>query len=84
MLLVAVNTARRGSGCGRALIDASIRQARVRGANEMFLEVRDGNDSAHGLYRACGFTEIGRRKNYYSGAMTERFDAITMKIALHL
>jgi len=79
LLLVAVTTDRRGTGAGRALIDAATHQAGLRGATEMFLEVRDGNDSALGLYGACGFTEIGRRKNYYSGATTERFDAITMR-----
>jgi ribosomal-protein-alanine N-acetyltransferase len=79
LLLVAVARDCRGSGCGRALLAAAAEQARSRGASEMFLEVRDGNDPALGLYAKCGFTEIGRRKNYYSGATTERFDAITMR-----
>ncbi len=79
LLLVAVTRDCRGNGCGRALIDAAAGQARSRGASEMFLEVRDGNDSALALYRKCGFAEIGRRKDYYSGATTERFDAITMR-----
>ena len=79
LLLVAVANDRRGAGYGRALLDAAADQARGRGAGEMFLEVRDGNDAALALYRKCGFTEIGRRKDYYSGATTERFDAITMR-----
>ena len=79
LLLVAVANDCRGAGCGRALLDAAAEQARERGAAEMFLEVRDGNDAALALYRKCGFTEIGRRKDYYSGAGTERFDAITMR-----
>jgi|JI6StandDraft_1071083.scaffolds.fasta_scaffold142563_2 ribosomal-protein-alanine N-acetyltransferase len=79
LLLVAVANDCRGNGCGRALLGAAADQARTRGAGEMFLEVRDGNDAALALYRKCGFTEIGRRKDYYSGATTERFDAITMR-----
>jgi ribosomal-protein-alanine N-acetyltransferase len=79
LLLVAVANDCRGNGCGRALLGAAADQARTRGAAEMFLEVRDGNGAALALYRSCGFTEIGRRKDYYSGATTERFDAITMR-----
>lgn len=82
LLLVAVANHCRGTGCGRALLNAAVSQAQDRGAHEMFLEVRDGNMSALALYRAHGFSEIGRRKGYYSGAMTERFDAITMRYAL--
>lgn len=33
--------------------------------NQVFLEVRETNDSAKGLYLKVGFEEIGRRKAYY-------------------
>jgi ribosomal-protein-alanine N-acetyltransferase len=79
LLLVAVAGDRRGSGCGAQLMDAAQQTATARGACEMFLEVRDGNQPALALYRKSGFSEIGRRKDYYSGATTERFDAITMR-----
>lgn len=81
LLLVAVASERRSIGCGRALIEAAIDQARLRGATEMFLEVRDGNNSAMALYSKCHFAEIGRRKGYYAGTKSERFDAITMRRA---
>ncbi len=44
----------------------------------IFLEVRDGN-SAQQFYQRIGFSEIGRRPNYYAGADGQRFDAITMQ-----
>jgi [ribosomal protein S18]-alanine N-acetyltransferase len=82
LLLVAVAPPWRGTGLGRKLIDASRRAARSRGAEEMFLEVRDGNLAAQRLYQACNFEIVGRRRNYYSGGTNERFDAITMRCIL--
>jgi ribosomal-protein-alanine N-acetyltransferase len=84
LLLVAVAPAWRGTGLGRQLIDASRHAARSRGAEEMFLEVRDGNAAAQKLYNASGFQIVGRRRDYYSGGTNERFDAITMRCALML
>jgi ribosomal-protein-alanine N-acetyltransferase len=82
LLLVAVAPDWRGTGLGAKLIDASRREARNRGADEMFLEVRDGNVAAQRLYHANGFQIVGRRKDYYSGGTNERFDAITMRCPL--
>jgi ribosomal-protein-alanine N-acetyltransferase len=82
LLLVAVAPAWRGTGLGARLIDASRRSAVGRGAEEMFLEVRDGNAAAQRLYQAHGFQIVGRRKDYYSGGTNERFDAITMRCSL--
>lgn len=31
----------------------------------VFLEVRESNHAARGLYRAAGFLEVGTRRNYY-------------------
>jgi len=33
--------------------------------NEVFLEVRESNDPARSLHRKLGFTEIGKRPDYY-------------------
>lgn len=32
----------------------------------MTLEVREGNEPARALYKKHGFTDVGRRKNYYT------------------
>ena len=50
---------------------------RDRGAVCCFLEVRESNLAAHGLYRALGFRTDGARANYYLTA-TGREDAVLM------
>ena len=54
-----------GKGIGRALLDAALREAAVRDAAYVYLEVRDSNDRARRLYRSRDFEEVGRRKGYY-------------------
>lgn len=79
LMLVAVLSQERGRGLGRRLVEGAMLKARQRGARKMFLEVRDGNVAALGLYESLGFSAAGRRQNYYTGVMGERFDAITMR-----
>jgi ribosomal-protein-alanine N-acetyltransferase len=69
--------ARRG-GLGRVLMTQLITEARDRGAEEVFLEVRADNDSARELYRSLGFEQLAVRKGYYKGGV----DAIVMRKAL--
>jgi ribosomal-protein-alanine N-acetyltransferase len=42
-----------------------LREAELRDAPAVLLEVRLGNSSAIHLYESCGFVEIARRPNYY-------------------
>jgi ribosomal-protein-alanine N-acetyltransferase len=78
LLLIAVTPAQRGNGMGRALLQTACEDARLRGAEEIFLEVRENNDAALALYRQSGFLEIGRRPNYYAGTTGLRYAALTM------
>ena len=60
VLTLAVMPAVRRLGTGRALLE------RVTAAGEpLFLEVAAGNAPALALYAAAGFSEIGRRRDYY-------------------
>lgn len=79
LLLIAVMPAHRGLGVGRMLIDRAAQDAFVRGASEMFLEVRENNHSARRLYSRSGFLDIGRRPDYYAGNNGHRHAAITMR-----
>jgi ribosomal-protein-alanine N-acetyltransferase len=54
-----------GNGIGRALLDASLREAAARKLRAVYLEVRDSNARARHLYGSRGFVEIGRRRSYY-------------------
>jgi ribosomal-protein-alanine N-acetyltransferase len=64
---VAVEHQRRG--LGRQVLLELLDRARRRGAHEVFLDVRVGNEPALALYRALGFTEIGRRTGYYGAGV---------------
>ncbi len=79
LLLIAVNPLQRGKGVGRLLLEAACRDSWRRGAGEIFLEVRENNAAARGLYSQVGFVDIGRRPNYYVGSAGQRFAAITMR-----
>lgn len=70
-----------GQGHGRRLLRALVAQARMRGAQRLFLEVRPSNPHAMALYEAEGFNEIGRRPRYYP-AREGREDAIVMAMEL--
>jgi ribosomal-protein-alanine N-acetyltransferase len=69
----------RGGGMGRLLIDQVFADARLRGASEVFLEVRENNAAARHLYRSAGFFDVGRRPDYYAGTTGEHYSAITMR-----
>jgi ribosomal-protein-alanine N-acetyltransferase len=75
LLLIAVAPEHGRRGVGRALLQAFIDRARRDGAIRIHLEVRDGN-AAVALYRAAGFAEAGRRRDYYRGG-GGLFDALT-------
>lgn len=77
LLLLAVDPDFHYLGIGKQLIREWERWAVDEGVDSLFLEVRDGNP-AFGFYQYHGFSEIGRRKNYYRGENGKNIDAITM------
>lgn len=72
---IVVDPALQGRGHGRRLLDAVIAIASRGGAHTLLLEVAAANHAALGLYRACGFTRIARREDYYGPGA----DAIVMR-----
>lgn len=65
MMNLAVDPDYRRKGLGKELILSLIEALRQRESRCLTLEVRDSNASARALYEKLGFSEIGRRKNYY-------------------
>ena len=63
---VAVNSACRGKGYGKILVNHLIQQSELEKAFFITLEVRKSNENAIALYEKCGFKLIGERKNFYS------------------
>lgn len=53
------------SGIGEKLLKQLAVEAAGRGCGSILLEVRSRNTVAVNFYRKNGFTETGRRKNYY-------------------
>ena len=76
LLLLCVLPEYRRQGLAIALLDKLKSDARARGADQLFLEVRETNP-AQELYRRAGFSPIGRRREYYRTKFGNRLDAIT-------
>ena len=55
----------RRRGIGEVLITRFFSELVLRGAESVYLEVREGNFPARGLYEKVGFQQVGIRKNYY-------------------
>lgn len=77
LLLLAVKRRDQNRGVGKQLLDAFTERATDRGARRLHLEVREGNHAVN-LYRRAGFTEVGRRRSYYSGRDGQIYDALTL------
>lgn len=65
ILNLAVAPAYRRCGIARRLVGQALAQARAAGAGQCWLEVRSSNQAALAFYRAAGFSEAYRRRQYY-------------------
>ena len=52
-------------GVGRVLVERLMTLLADRGVHTVYLEVRESNAAARGLYQQLGFREVGRRPGYY-------------------
>ena len=74
---IAVAGPARRRGLGTRLLGELLDQARDRGADEVFLEVRESNRAARALYEKWAFLESGRRRGYYKD---QEEDAIVYRL----
>ena len=79
ILNLAVAAARHRRGIGRALVERVLAVLAERGAERIFLEVRESNAAARALYAGFGFKEVGRRPRYYRRPVE---DAIVLRAAI--
>ena len=77
ILNLAVAEGGRRRGLGRALVQAIVDALAERGVRQVYLEVRESNAPARGLYAAFGFKDVGRRKAYYRRPVE---DAIVLRL----
>ena len=76
MMNVAVHPDFRRQGIAEALVTSLVEQLKSMGSRCLTLEVRASNAPALALYEKLGFSEIGRRKNYYRNP---REDALILR-----
>ena len=77
--LIAVKSARRKQGVGKALLAEFLAAVKSIGVADVFLEVRRSNIAAQAMYEKAGFTYVAVREKYYGGLE----DALIMKKRLH-
>ncbi|MEM9210089.1 MAG: N-acetyltransferase [Pseudomonadota bacterium] len=82
ILTLVVDPDKRRLGHGRALLEKF--ETRLAGATSIYLEVAENNEAAISLYQQAGFTQEGRRKNYYRALNGVRHDALVLCKVLHL
>lgn len=71
-----------GQGLARLMLDALQTLARAHGCEQIWLEVRQGNERARRVYARYGFAEVGLRRAYYPAAEGRREDAVLMSLRL--
>lgn len=76
MMNVAVHPDYRRKGIAEALVDGLVEALKERGSHCLTLEVRASNAPAKNLYEKLGFSQIGRRPNYYRNP---REDALILR-----
>lgn len=73
---IVVDKSYRGQGLGAQLLSYAHEVLTSKNIDTLFLEVRESNAPARGLYTKMGFEEIGKRKYFYSNPVE---DAICMR-----
>ena len=76
MMNVAVHPDQRRKGIAEALVLSLVEELKQKGSRCLTLEVRASNAPAIALYEKLGFSQIGRRKNYYRNP---REDALILR-----
>jgi len=76
---MAVSVAHRRQGIGSRLLETALDFSRKGGGARVYLEVRASNAPAIALYKLQGFTECGRRADYYRNPVE---DAILFALTL--
>jgi ribosomal-protein-alanine N-acetyltransferase len=79
LMNIAVHPQMRHMGLGRLLMEKLIRTGAEEDVRKIWLEVRPSNVAARALYSGMGFTEVGRRRRYYTDTGE---DAIVMTLKL--
>ena len=69
----------RGNGYSKLLMERALVAAKTNNASKIFLEVRESNAPAIGLYNKYRFAEMSRRAGYYTNPIE---DAVVMQLLI--
>jgi len=78
ILTIGTMPAFRRRGIARRLIDEAVQELLAAKVAKLFIEVAATSAPARSLYAACGFREVGTRRNYYDRGGGFAEDAIVM------
>jgi [ribosomal protein S18]-alanine N-acetyltransferase len=78
ILTIGVAADSQRQGIGRKLVEGTVRAAARAEARRLYLDVATSNTAGRALYAACGFSESGRRKAYYTLPGGAREDALLL------
>ena len=78
LLSIAILPEHQGKGYGKILLEETLSHAKTHGLEKLFLEVRQSNAAAKGLYGFYG-EKVGERKNYYQNP-TEDADVYALDV----
>jgi ribosomal-protein-alanine N-acetyltransferase len=81
LLNISIAPAHQRRGYGARLLEYFVQLAQRERFEALYLEVRPSNDPARRLYARRGFTQIGRRRDYYP-AKSGREDALVLALSL--
>lgn len=70
------------NGYATFLLKSTIKSLEQMAVKRVFLEVRENNNAAIGLYHKCSFKQIGRREGYYNSSPNSKIDALVMQLEL--
>jgi ribosomal-protein-alanine N-acetyltransferase len=76
---VATHPRFRRRGIAKEVLEFLKSEAKRRGIDSLYLEVRRSNEAARALYENAGFTVIGERRGFYKNP---KEDAVLMKFSL--
>ena len=82
ILSLGVVPGKRRKGIGKALMVEGLKAIKAKGAQSIFLEVREDREPARVFYETLDFKEVGVRKDYYTLASGKKKDAVTMRCDL--
>ena len=82
ILTICTRPAFRQKGHAKLLMQHMESLLRKDGVKSLFIEVATSNHAGLALYRSCGFTQAGVRKNYYERGDGTREDALIMRKGL--